>query len=122
MQKPATKKNTIIFFAFLSSLILGGVLYAMNQPKDIIFTAAITSFNNFIADYPGTPYREEAFYLRFDAAYSYAINSYRNLMQERLQSALEYYQAYKKSYPEGEYMANVDESYQDIQARLKTFN
>ena len=44
MQKPATKKNTIIFFAFLSSLILGGVLYAMNQPKDIIFTAAITLF------------------------------------------------------------------------------
>ena len=43
-------------------------------------------------------------------------------MQERLQAALEYYQAYKKSYPEGEYMANVDESYQDIQARLKTFN
>ena len=44
MQKPATKKNTIIFFAFLSSLVLGGVLYAMNQPKDIIFTAAITLF------------------------------------------------------------------------------
>jgi len=44
MQKPATKKNTIIFFAFLSSLILGGVLYVMNQPKDIIFTAAITLF------------------------------------------------------------------------------
>ena len=44
MQKPATKKNTIIFFAFLSSLVLGGVLYVMNQPKDIIFTAAITLF------------------------------------------------------------------------------
>ena len=44
MQKPATKKNTIIFFAFLSSLVLGGVLYEMNQPKDIIFTAAITLF------------------------------------------------------------------------------
>ncbi|WBL23086.1 outer membrane protein assembly factor BamD [Zunongwangia sp. HRR-M8] len=86
------------------------------------FTAAITSFNNFIADYPGTPYREEAFYLRFDAAYSYAINSYRNLMQERLQEAKEYYQAYKKSYPDGEYLANVDEAYEEIQARLKTFN
>ena len=44
MQKPATKKNTIIFFAFLSSLVLGGELYVMNQPKDIIFTAAITLF------------------------------------------------------------------------------
>lgn len=44
MQKPATKTNTIIFFAFLSSLVLGGVLYVMNQPKDIIFTAAITLF------------------------------------------------------------------------------
>lgn len=44
MQKPATKKNTIIFFAFLSSLLLGGLLYAINQPKDIIFTAAITLF------------------------------------------------------------------------------
>lgn len=44
MQKHATKKNTIIVIAFLSSLLVGGALYVFEQPKDIVFTAAITLF------------------------------------------------------------------------------
>ncbi|WP_417887235.1 outer membrane protein assembly factor BamD [Zunongwangia sp.] len=86
------------------------------------FTAAITSFNNFIADFPGTPYREEAFYLRFDSAYLYATNSFRNLMQERLETAEEFYQAYKKSYPDGKFIVEAEAAHEDIEKRLKTFN
>jgi len=40
------------------------------------YKSAIVAFNNFILEYPGSPFREAAFYHRFDSAYELAINSY----------------------------------------------
>lgn len=85
------------------------------------YKAAIVSFDNFIADYPGSPFREAALYYKFDSAYKLAINSYRNLMEERLNTALEYYQNYLRYYPEGEYAAAIEASAEDIKTRLQNF-
>ncbi|MCP9199743.1 outer membrane protein assembly factor BamD [Gramella sp. GC03-9] len=85
------------------------------------YKAAIASFNNFIADYPGSPFREAAYYYRFDSAYKLAINSYEVLMEERLEEAKEYYKSYKKYYPEGEYIQQIEESLTDIDSRLQNF-
>src|SRR5690606_29372349 len=46
------------------------------------YKAAITAFDNFILDYPGSPFREMAFYYKFDSAYQYAVNSYAFVMKE----------------------------------------
>jgi outer membrane protein assembly factor BamD len=34
-----------------------------------------SALDNFIADYPGTPYKEDALYYKFDSAYQLGINS-----------------------------------------------
>jgi len=43
-QRQPTRKNSIILFAFIASVLSGMCLWAVNQPSEIIFTAAITLF------------------------------------------------------------------------------
>lgn len=51
------------------------------------YKAAIVALDNFIADYPGTPYKEDALFYKFDSAYQLAINSIPAKMEERLNTA-----------------------------------
>ncbi len=85
------------------------------------YKAAIASFDNFISDYPGSPFREAAYYYRFDSAYKLAINSFQVLMEDRLVEATEFYKAYKKYYPEGEYISQLEDSRTEIEKRLQNF-
>jgi len=85
------------------------------------YKAAIASFNNFIANYPGSPFREAAYYYRFDSAYRLAINSFEVLMEDRLNEAGEFYKSYKKYYPEGEYIPQLEDSSLEIDKRLQNF-
>ncbi|MDT0649619.1 outer membrane protein assembly factor BamD [Autumnicola edwardsiae] len=94
---------------------------AKQYHKTMDYKAAVVSFDNFITTYPGSPFREAAFYYKFDAAYELAINSYLQLMQERLVEARGYYDAYKKYYPEGEYQESIEASLDDIDVRLQNF-
>lgn len=81
------------------------------------YQAAITSFENFILEYPGSPFRELAYYYRFDSAYQYAINSYEHVMEERLETAREFYNDYKRYYPEGDFISQADEALIEIDRR-----
>ncbi len=86
------------------------------------YKAAIVAFNNFILEYPGSPFREAAFYYRFASAYQLAINSYKVLMKDRLNTAKGYYDNYIKYYPEGsEYYNQLQTEFQDLDSRLKNF-
>lgn len=85
------------------------------------YKAAITAFDNFLLDYPGSPFREEAFYYKFESAYLYAINSYAFVMKERLDAAEDYYEDYKRYYPEGEFIPEADEAGVDINNRQQNF-
>lgn len=51
------------------------------------YKSAIVALDNFIADYPGTIFREEALFYKFDSTYQLAINSVPSKMQERLNNA-----------------------------------
>ena len=51
------------------------------------FKSAIVALDNFIADYPGTQFKEEALFYKFDSAYQLAINSVPSKMEERLNNA-----------------------------------
>ena len=82
------------------------------------YKAAIEAFDNFIIEFPGSEFREKAHYLRFEAAYTLAINSYSYLVQERLEQAKSYYNTYIRYYPNGEDRAQADEILEDIERRL----
>ena len=79
------------------------------------YIAAMTAFNNFLSEYPGSPFRERAMYYRFESAYLYAINSYAYAMPERLAIAREYYEDYKRYYPEGEFIDMANSALKDIE-------
>ena len=81
------------------------------------YKAAITAFDNFIAEYPGSPFRERAIYYKFESAYLYAINSYAYAMPERLKTARTYYEDYKRYYPEGEFLSEADSAVNDIEQK-----
>lgn len=85
------------------------------------YKAAIEAMDNFVLDYPGSVFREKAYYYKFESAYLLAIHSYDYLVQERLESALDYYAKYIKYYPQGEFSEQAKEHYQDIQTRLTEY-
>ncbi len=86
------------------------------------YKSAMVAFTNFINEYPGSPFREAAFYFRFDSAYKLAINSYKQLMAERLNTAKGYYNSYQKYYPEeSTYYDRIQTSNKDLESRLQNF-
>lgn len=83
------------------------------------FKAAIKALDNFILDNPGSKLREEAYYIRFKAAYDLALKSIYSLVDERLMIAKGYYNSFKRYYPESEFHQDAEKSLQDIDNRLE---
>ena len=82
------------------------------------YKPAIAAFENFISDHPGSIYRADAFFKRFEAAYELAINSIPTLVQQRLVKAKEYYQSFQKYYKDTELDMQAQKIIEDIDARL----
>src|SRR5690606_9355869 len=82
------------------------------------YKAAIEAFDNFIADNPGTIYREEAFLYRLKAAYELAIKSVPRLVQERLATAKGYFNSYIKYYKDTDSAADAIEISRKIDEKL----
>jgi len=51
------------------------------------YKSALIAFDNFLADYPGTIFKESALYYKLDSAYQLAVNSIPSKMEERLNVA-----------------------------------
>ncbi len=83
------------------------------------FPNAIKSFDNFISSYPGSIYREDAMFWKFDSAFQYAFGSREDLMNERLQKAKDAYQVLEKYYPSGKYTKEVTKMIKEINERLQ---
>lgn len=83
------------------------------------FPNAMKSFDNFISEYPGSVFREDAYFWKFDSAYQYAIGSRSDLMDERLEAAKKTYEDLIKYYPQGKYSEEATEMIEDINSRLQ---
>jgi outer membrane protein assembly factor BamD len=88
---------------------------ALNSYKN-----AIAAFENFISDHPGSIYRIDAYYGRFQAQYELALQSVPQKVEERLIKALEYYDDFLKYYSESELSEQANEIIIDIGIRLGT--
>ncbi len=71
------------------------------------YQASIKSFDNFLLEFPGTSFREEALFYRLDAAYKWAINSTERRKEGRVNNAMAYYKSFIKSYPNSQRMDEV---------------
>ncbi len=86
------------------------------------YKVAIAAFDNFAIDYPGSSFREKALYYKFDSAYTLAVNSLPQLVQERLMVAKGYYSNYMKYYKEkGTFLKDANSAMEDITERLKGY-
>lgn len=87
------------------------------------YKAAIVAFTNFLEEYPGSPFTEDAYYYKFNSAYLLAINSYDYLMKERLNTAKGFYNNYKKYYPDSQpaYYNQLQSDFEDLNTRLENY-
>ena len=84
------------------------------------YKSAIKSLDNFIAEYPGTTFREGAMYYEFLATYEIAINSVLNKQKERLNDLIVLYDNILRYYPETIYAEDLSEKYNSINNILKS--
>jgi outer membrane protein assembly factor BamD len=85
------------------------------------YKAAMVALDNFVSDYPGTPYKEDALFYKYDSAYQLAINSVPDKMEERLNIAKTAYSSLIKFKPETKYKKVADEMFARIETDLKNF-
>ena len=83
--------------------------------------SAIASLENFISDHPGSQFREEAFFLRVSAATTLATNSTYSKKRERLNDAVDAYEALMRSYPETAFKKEADKLFEDLQKEITDF-
>jgi len=81
-------------------------------------TPAIAAFDNFISDYPGSIYREEALYLKFESATEFGLNSFSILKPERMENAKTAYNALIKQFPETKYADDAAKLLEKIEKDL----
>lgn len=86
------------------------------------YKTAIKALDNFIADYPGTPFKEKALYYKLDSCYNLAINSIPGKMQERLNAAKLAYASLMKFNANTEYKKIADEMLARIDKDLQQFS
>ena len=85
------------------------------------YGAAIVALDNFVADYPGTPYKEDALFYKYDSAYQIGINSVPSKMEERLNIAKTAYTSLIKFKPDTKYKKTADDMLARIETELKNF-
>ena len=85
------------------------------------YKSALIALDNFIDDYPGTKFKEDALYYRLDSAYYLAINSVSSKMQERLQNAKTAYTVLLKFNENTKYRTKADEMLAKIETELQQF-
>jgi outer membrane protein assembly factor BamD len=85
------------------------------------YKSAMVSLDNFVADFPGTSFKEDALFYKFDSAFQLGINSIPSKMEERLNIAKTAYNNLIKFKPDTKYKKISDEMMVRIDTDLKNF-
>ena len=82
------------------------------------YRAAVVALNNFLNEYPDSPYREEAMYYIVKAGYVYAINSREDKMKERLQQVVNNFDKFAATFNGSKHMTECQNIYNKCKAEL----
>ena len=107
-QELTTKKERKAFEILKQYNKLGEFNYDMIK-------SAVAASENFVSDFPGSIYREEALFVKADALTHMAMNSFESLQQERLQNAKDAIMAFKKQYPN----SSLDKEVTDLMVKVE---
>ncbi len=82
--------------------------YHTTGPFHRDYNSAITAFDNFLEKFPGTKYKEDALFYKFDSAYQLAVNSVPWKQAERTEKAFTFYKNFIRFFPETKYSEQVE--------------
>jgi outer membrane protein assembly factor BamD len=85
------------------------------------YRASIKANDNFIANFPGTKFREEALYTKFLSLYEIAINSIFSKKEKRLKELQEQYNLILRYYPETLFLVDLDNKIKKVNSELEEF-
>lgn len=83
------------------------------------YDVALTALDNFIIEYPGTPFKEEALLYKLGAAYKLALHSVPSKKEERLLTAKSHYASLIKYNGNTEFKKEADNILQNIEKELQ---
>ena len=83
------------------------------------YKAAIPALDIYLSDHLGTPYKEDALYYKFMAAYKLAENSVEYKKEKRIKDALKYFERFKKIFPESKYLKETETLAEKLRLMLK---
>lgn len=86
------------------------------------YNAAIVALDNFLLDYPGTVYKADALYYKFDSAYKLAINSVYSKMEDRLKNAISLHDDLINFDPDTKYKETADKMLERLNKELQQFS
>ena len=89
--------------------------YNITGPFHRDYNSAISAFDSFLIEFPGSAFKEDALFYKFDSAYKLATNSVTRKESERVEKALNYYNSLLFVFPETKYSEQLKEMYQDLQ-------
>ncbi len=84
--------------------------------------SAVEASENFVSDFPGSVFREEAMLVKVDALTNMALNSFESLQEERLLNAKTAYLSFKKKYPETAFEKEASRLMETLERELQKFN
>ena len=111
-QELTTKKEQKAFEILKQYNKLGEFNYDMLK-------SAVAASDNFVADNPGSPFREEAMFVKVEALTNMAVNSFEQLKEERLKNAKAAHAALMKQFPESKFDKEATDLIEKIDKELQ---
>ena len=85
------------------------------------YKASIKSLDNFIADNPGTNFRESALLIQFKSAATLALNSVDYKKLSRLEDSKSKYENFTRLYPESQYLTEAKKIFDQVVEEIVNF-
>jgi len=86
------------------------------------YNAAIVALENFLLDYPGTIYKTDALFYKFDSAYKLALNSVYSKMEDRLKNAIALHDDLISFDPDTKYKEEAKRMLERLNKELQQFS
>ncbi len=87
-----------------------------------LLVSAIAALDNFVSDFPGSVYREDALYYKLEATTNRAMNSFEDKKKDRLGEAKASYGVLMKYFPKTKYAKNAENLLSKIEKESKNIS
>ena len=88
--------------------------YNRTGPYHRDYNSAIKAFDNFLENFPGSVFREDALFYKFDSAYRLAVNSVEWKQLKRTNKAIKYHNSLMRFFPETKYLSQTDQMHKEL--------